>query len=476
MGIPPAERAFSNVSTKYWWIDERERGHARSARRSHGTASRSLRGKTSDHRYAQGRATFAAIDEMTSVGRRYLHRAAVLLVAAAIVAIFMDPRPGFHVFTMSPTSREFRASTNPRVSLRWGTRLPASLTPLDVAFSSVSRGYEVVRVASRLYVATTADGGRSWTLASPGLATSRPASIGAAVGVAASGAIYAYVVSASVVEVSSDIGHTWRQSKLPGAVQDVTSVGSSLWALVDGPKRPPSHRGPVPPAKGWLYGSGDYGRVWRRLSMLPSGVGPYTLLIRPTTRVAYALAPGESNTFAGRYGGLARTTNGAETWEVVQQPCDVNAAPRFGDNAELGGRSAKALWMVCSTNDLGVITRVYRSTDGATRWSLVAYSNDGNLPTNASAPPASPVATSVFSGRDAWLVLRAPRVLFSTVDAGRTWAQGAPRALEDEGPLYIYKVNSTIWVRTRTQLWQSERGHWDPVAPLPAKLALGDKP
>jgi photosystem II stability/assembly factor-like uncharacterized protein len=234
--------------------------------------------------------------------------------------------------------------------------------------------------------------------------------------------------------------------------------------------------GPAPPPTGWLYASDNEGTSWSLTSKLPGDIGPYLELLQPNAAVGYALAPGENNTVDGRYGGLVKTTDGGSTWSAVDQPCDVDAAPRFYDNAEFGAVGATGLWMACgltipatrynkvSEDD----TQVLRSSDGGTDWSLVAGTQElkvkANFPDDAGIPTVvGATGTSVFSATGAWLVLTAPSRLVRTSDGGRTWTNGAPEKVESEGPQQVVRAGQTILVRTRSALWRLQTKEWVPV-------------
>jgi photosystem II stability/assembly factor-like uncharacterized protein len=271
--------------------------------------------------------------------------------------------------------------------------------------------------------------------------------------------------------VSTDQGRTWHVSNLPGTVEDVTSDGPVLTALVDGtqPTRTPVYVVP-PAATGWLYSSRDGGENWGRLAVLPVDFGPYKLLVQTSASVMFALAPGENNPNDGVYGGLVESSSGGRTWTVAQSPCDVDAAPRFGADAQFGATSTGTLWLVCGDSDpenIGAnLTQVETSSDGGKSWALVAGTaeiapyNDRNFPPTSGVPPAGPTSTGVFTANDAWLVLDSPSRLLRSTDGGRTWSDAAPRVVEYEGPMFVLDVDGAIDVRTGSALWQYVSGSW----------------
>lgn len=349
----------------------------------------------------------------------------------------------------------------------------------SVTFSTSTGGFALVHAPTGTYVARTQDQGRRSALVSTA-ALYRPGMPGTdavgAIGMGPEGIVYAFSGSdvSAVVDVSNDGGRQWTTARLPGTVADVVANGSSLWALVDGTARsgPPF---PPPPPAGWLYVSADGGRTWARRSTLPATVGPYQLISAPTASVAYALSPGEHNAYDGRYGGLAETTDGGRTWRLVGDlPCDENASPRFGDDAELGGVGPRELWLACgiSLPPLpGNVDLVLRSQDRGDHWSLVATSTiwftapgtRPNFPAAATVSPARPPGTSLFSANGAWLVLSGPSVLVRTADGGRSWGDGAPAAVESQGPLQVLDAGGTVVVRTRSALWRLGTKGWQEV-------------
>jgi hypothetical protein len=355
----------------------------------------------------------------------------------------------------------------------------------NVAFSTSTDGFALVPTATGTYVARTQDQGRHWVLASS-TALYRPAMPAAdvvgAIGTGPDGTVYAYPGgdAGSVVDVSDDGGRQWTTARFPGTVADVVANGSSLWVLVDGPTRsgPPF---PPPPPAAWLYVSDDGGKTWARRSTLPTSVGPYQVMSAPTPSLAYALAPGEHNAYDGRYGGLAETTDGGRTWERVgDQPCDENASPRFGEDAELGGVGPSNVWLACGISlpaGPGNVDIVLRSRDRGDQWSLVASSTSWftapntrpNFPATATVAPAGLPGTSLLSARGAWLVLASPSRLVRTTNGGRSWEDGAPASVESQGSLQVLDAGGAVVVRTRSGLWRlGSRGWREVVSAGPA--------
>jgi photosystem II stability/assembly factor-like uncharacterized protein len=349
----------------------------------------------------------------------------------------------------------------------------------NVTFSTSTDGFALVHRSTGTYVAQTEDQGRHWVLASstPLNRQGVPAADGVgAIGTGPDGTVYAYPGGAagSVVDVSSDGGRQWKMASFPGTVADVVANVSSLWVLVDGPARsgPPF---PPPPPAGWLYVSTGGGKTWARRSTLPASAGPYEMLSAPTSSVAYALSPGEDNAYAGRYGGMAVTTDGGRTWQRVEdQPCDENASPRFGEDAELGGVGPREVWLACGISVpqlAGNVDVVLRSGDRGKHWSLVASSTTWftapdtrpNFPATATVAAAGLPGTSLFSAGGAWLVLGSPSQLVRTTDEGRTWGDGAPAAVESQGPQQVLDAGGTVVVRTRSALWRLATRGWQEV-------------
>lgn len=409
-----------------------------------------------------------------------------MFTAAAVAA-------GTVLYLLPPVANASRQATTSAP----GT--PVGFTEVgSVAFSTSSKGFALVFTSTGTYVARTGDQGRHWLLASPTALYQRgtPAS-GAvtAIGTRPGGTVFAYPGggAGSVIDVSNDSGREWTTAHFPGTVADVVANGPTLWALVNGPARngPPF---PPPPPRGWLYASMDGGRTWARRSTLPASVGPYQVMSAPTHSVGYALAPGEHNRYDGRYGGLAETTDSGRTWRTVGDfPCDENASPRFGQDAELGGVGRNDVWLACGIPippSPGNVDLVLRSDDRGRHWSLVASSTiwflahdvKPNFPATAMVAPAGDPGTSLFGVGGAWLVLASPSLLVRSTDGGRSWADGAPGAIESQGPQQVLDAGGTVVVRTRSALWRLGTRGWQEVnaarpvdrgAPLAAsRLAL----
>lgn len=347
---------------------------------------------------------------------------------------------------------------------------------LDVAFSGRLDGYALVAASGGVRLAATANGGSRWSIVGVRLpATNPPPSKLVDTG---SGALVAFAANGlgSQLLSSRDGGASWRTTTFPGTVRDVAVAGAQLWALVDGapPTASTAVHAPLGPPSAWIEKSSDGGARWTLLARLPRDVGPDALLVRPSATVAYVLSPGLRNTFAARYGDLVRTTDGGARWQVLDEPCNFNAGPRFGDQAEFGVAGTAVLWVVCGTFfepplGPGNITQVQRSLDGGTSWALRAGTrwiepyDHPNFPGSAAVPPASAASTAVFGLDSAWLVLTRPATLVHTDDAGESWHHDAPAALESEGPLEVVDAGGTIVVRTARSLWRLGAAGWKQI-------------
>lgn len=338
----------------------------------------------------------------------------------------------------------------------------------QVTFASAETAYALVRQGQALGLSTSLDGGKTWTLmpGTPFFPLKASSSISPVPTLAITNSGYVFVTTGTEVEIIPHTASAWIRAQLPGAVESVTGEGTALWALVDGAaqQRPPY---PSPPPTGWIYVSADSGRTWTRRSTLPSGIGPYLELDQANAQVLYALAPGEKNTAAGRFGGLARSTDAGHHWQVVSQPCSGNYAPRFFDHAIFSATSAEDLWIACGDQE-GVdghsVTQVLRSSDGGQHWDLVAGTNEVRIPPNFPdteyVPPVGLPATGLFRRGSAWLVLTGPGRLIRSANGGNTWSNGAPAQVEAERPLQVFMLGTTIIVRTETSLWICRGAVW----------------
>jgi len=347
----------------------------------------------------------------------------------------------------------------------------------QVTFAVLGTGYALVGKATGLAVATSTDGGRSWQAVVGGPHPPLPSSAMVASGqerppvVKATSGGEVAVYWGDHADVSAAGGAQWSYHVFPGSVEGVSGEGGQLWAPVDGsaPKGPAWKVGPAP---GWLYVSSDDGRHWARRSVLPRGFGPYADLVEATAEVGYALAPGEYNTYAAAFGGLALTTNGGRSWQKVSQPCAEDASPRYGYNVSFGSAGPDELWMACGQEEGlygGRLTQVARSSDAGHKWSVVAGTRlivpVPDFTGRSYVPLASEPATGAFSGGQAWLVLQGPSILVHTGNGGRTWATVGPRHLEEQGPQQVFDLGGTLLVRTTDALWRSgESGAWQEVA------------
>lgn len=230
-----------------------------------------------------------------------------------------------------------------------------------------------------------------------------------------------YAFGPAGVAVTDDGGRSFVAGKdLGGELERVVPIGADVWATYAVCHGPPvaSTRCGVR-----LAVSHDGGLTFspspRRAPIEESFLGG-DVLARVTLDEAYVVSYGPTG------GGLARTADDGASWVRLPDPC---SAWRTVDMAALW---AGQLWMICGgtavRHEDASAKAVFRSDDGGTRWTAVAYTGLGpERGPLASSPPfgelwyagqLSELAT--ISPERAWIGVDGVGVLV-TLDGGRTW-------------------------------------------------------
>ena len=322
-----------------------------------------------------------------------------------------------------------------------GTPVPPS-DLATVVFAGDLRGFGLAVRGQQTLLATTTDGGDTWSVVDPSLPVAFPAQFEFA------DAVHGYLWGAAPSSsgavplwVTADGGRSWRRASIGPVVSDVSAIGPDVWAVVG---TCPARAGAGPLCPVVVEVSVDDGATWAATPGAPPlseddvvSLSDQSIeLARITVARAYVLsfasaasaAPGPH--VAG--GRLAYTDDGGRTWSTRPDPCPSS----FGLGEQVAASGTDDLWLVCGSEaSAGAQAKaLYRSDDGGLRWTLAAAANapaltGTTLPSAGDLPVAGYVAPyslghenlAVLTPTTAWLFPDRGSVS-ETTDGGRSWA------------------------------------------------------
>lgn len=281
--------------------------------------------------------------------------------------------------------------------------------PAAMAFSDLDHGVLVGATGSGAgagVVATTSDGGRSWTqrlLQSPPLS-----------GVAARGGLMLASVACRIdappgcraaLLRSTDGGLTWTATGGTGLDGPRLVSGGSAWA--------------IDTTASAIASSGDGGRTWqRRRSPCPTSPPAFatTAISFPTASEGWLACDGGGA--AGSSGkALFRSSNGGATWQTVFNL--ALSAPGGANDALLGGDAAGIDFRADGTGWLWTGAGLFATHNGGATWRLLGFDNGaGGLYLNGMQLHSDTSGVVLVTD----VTTNPGRVtLQSTSDGGRTW-------------------------------------------------------
>jgi photosystem II stability/assembly factor-like uncharacterized protein len=318
-----------------------------------------------------------------------------------------------------------------------GAALPSGFQPEALLVLTVRTGLALSTVGvgegTRLVVAATADGGRTWRRALEVTArTTGPFGL-----VACGSRAVALAGEPGVLDVSLDQGRRWRTVPLPGQATLVSLPGPRLWFAIG------DVVGAAGTETGTLYRSVDGGRHWRRVGRIPA-VGDITGLGFRDARVGWV-----GLHVAGGPPRILATQDGGRRWSVAALPPSRGPTtpdtlpPTFAGPVGVlplvaGGSPAKVELAV--SNDGGRSWPMRVALPAGTAWGVtrtgVAWvaEPDGRLwlgglgrPGRAERLPGAVAVLAVdfLDARRGWAAVAVPggyRVL-RTADGGITWTR-----------------------------------------------------
>jgi len=352
-----------------------------------------------------------------------------------------------------PHSQTFAVFDSQSGLLPSGTPVPPS-DLATVVFAGDLRGFGLAVRGQQTLLASTTDGGDTWSVVDPSLPVAFPAQFEFA------DAVHGYLWGATPSSsgavplwVTADGGQRWRRASIGPVVSDVSAIGPDVWAVV-GPCPVRATPGPLCPVV--VEVSVDDGATWAATPGTPplsedavASLSDQSIeLARITVARAYVLsfasptspASNSSTTPASSPstsphapgGRLAFTDDGGRTWSTRPDPCPTS----FGLGEQVAASGTDDLWLVCASEaSAGAQAKaLYRSDDGGLQWSLAATANapaltGTTLPVTGDLPVAGYVAPyslghenlAVLTPTTAWLFPDRASV-FETTDGGRSWA------------------------------------------------------
>lgn len=244
--------------------------------------------------------------------------------------------------------------------------------------------------------------------------------------------------SNSALLKSSDGGKTWMfLSTLPGEEFGVDFVSASVGYLISRL----SDGGPSDA----IYTTSDGGKTW---AMVFSG--SVTALQFVTPQIGFALLQTPSSTAPNYSAGIYKTSNGGKTWSPVGATID-----KYAVNGSFSFTSPSDGWLLVGVQpSAGSENKyLYKTTDGGSRWSVVAQArfsaSQVNI-INGILPPTGYVTQLQFISPTQGYMALARAGIYATDDAGSTWN------LMSESPLSSHTlrnvVNFAIWGGTDLSL------------------------
>jgi photosystem II stability/assembly factor-like uncharacterized protein len=353
----------------------------------------------------------------------------VTLVVGLVIGVAV-PRPH------SPT-QTFAAFDSTSGAPPVGTSVPVA-NLADVVFFDDSHGMGLAFHRSRTVLATSDDGGNSWSVVNGTLPADLPAQLEFSDG--EHGYLWGGTPTgdgAVPLWVTADGGRSWRRAPLGPVVSDVSAIGANVWAVVG--TCPITSLTASPTCAAAVDVSVNSGRTWHTATAPPVSEDPGLSvadqdleLARISLLRAYVLsfAPSQAGALLGR---LGYTADGGQTWVARPDPC-----PRyFGVGQEIAASGTNDLWMLCASEaSSGAQAKaLYRSGDGGRHWALAAAANAPVLSGDTLLPAAGGLPVSgylspdslghenlaVLTPQSAWLFPDRAGV-FATANGGRTWS------------------------------------------------------
>lgn len=410
-----------------------------------------------------------------AVGRkaaRYRRRRRVAAAGALVIALVTTVAVTSVVVgggTNSGRETAFAFNQSPVVSVD----APVPTTALeDVVFIDVHQGFGLADHRNRLVLASTVDGGQSWTVVTAKLPLSDFGSSSAQLEF--TDPLHGYLWGASAgtsqpqtLWTTADGGTTWREAPL-STVSEVSAIEGNVWALSQACEPGATI------CQVMVDESTDFGVHWQQQTVGPIAAGGSVELARITKSSAYVLLEGAPAP-APFYASIEYTSDSGSTWSSRAVPC----GPDFQFGTELAASGTDDLWLVCGGQGAAgsQYKQLFRSSDGGSTWGLAAQTSaPALLPSVGTLPLGGYVAPyaighktlEVLSPQLAWLQPYRNDVVTST-DGGGTWSPVTDLQVAGFGtgaPGNLTFISATQgWVcELGVGLWHTDDGlHWSPL-------------
>ncbi len=380
------------------------------------------------------------------------HRGGVVLVAAAIVAVFFVPLP--HLSLFNRLGRNPSATTVPvSGSSCIGMVVPASALS-TISFTNATDGLGVFSRSTRCgaRLASTSDGGEIWRLSgAPFPAPTTDFSQDATPTITFATGRVGWVNGGGVLVVTRDRGATWSVVRLGGFVAAISRSGYSLWAFVAPCMASPRS------CRYRVEATTFDERTWHEVALLPAAMGNWTPLVVTRLNGERALVAigqmGSASTFL--------TTDGGARWSSVKA-----CAPSGFIPVSFATTSPRDVWAMC-LGGAGMgssLKSLVRSSDGGQTWSLVALDRNFDPGTLLPIPAEDGEILAVSSTGLLWMAT--VNFLTGSFDGGKRWFTVAGTDLDGGGAFASFAfVNSThgwllapgsgLWRTTNDKKWRS---------------------
>jgi photosystem II stability/assembly factor-like uncharacterized protein len=382
------------------------------------------------------------------------HRVEVVLVAAAVIAVFFVPLPHVSVFNrlgQGPTNTV--PVTHPACA---GNMIPAS-TLSAITFFDATSGLGVWSRSTHCgpRLASTRDGGETWKV------------VGGALPAPVSGlsetptmvfptARVGWVDGGGVLLMTRDGGTSWSVVRLGGWVATISGYGSSVWAFVA------TCNSAASTCRYRLEATTLGSESWREVGLLPASMGNHGIVVARLTAWRAVVDNGQQGPTPAFV-----TTDGGKHWSAVNTCGSIQFSP-----GALVATSPRHVLVLCLGGAAAgsALKALFRSNDGGKTWEAVAIDRGLNLPLAQNPIPTDEGdVLEVPSVNRLWMATE--NYLSGSLDGGKTWFP--VRGLDFDGggtfASFSFVSSRNGWLLVPySGLWRTTDGKsWRAVGPRP---------
>jgi len=267
----------------------------------------------------------------------------------------------------------------------------------------------------------------------------------------AGGSIGSGDAARGAVASTADGGVSWTiRTQILAPVGDLAIAGNEAWTLI------PCRDGPDPLC-GKLLHSADAGETWDLLpatGAVAPGAGTISFVDASTGWAIGAARPPDGTVPGHGRNRLLQTSDGGLTWSAGPIPCGTD----WQDLSSVQFIDTQHGWAVCTGEGSGTMapTQVLETVDGGVDWmtrsSASSFARPGRL---VGQPPSGPVEGAFFTPGGLGWVWQGRSGTARSRDGGRTWTASGPARAEEEFVSSMWFVSETegfaVYSSTETQ-------------------------